>query len=65
MDEAAVEDEKKPFDAEDKQNDNDAQPDPDEPLIMDAGNGRVWLVKVRDTSFGRRACVHVLLTLDS
>ena len=26
--------------------DEDNQPDPDEPLMMDAGNGRVWLVKV-------------------
>ena len=28
-------------------NEDDNQPDPDEPLMMDAGNGRVWLVKVR------------------
>lgn len=47
MDDVAVEDEKKPFDSEEKQHEEDAQPDPDEPLMMDAGNGRVWLVKVR------------------
>ncbi|GJE89928.1 transcription initiation factor IIF subunit beta [Phanerochaete sordida] len=46
MEDAAVEDEKKPFDAENGQHDEDAQPDPDESLMMDAGNGRVWLVKI-------------------
>ena len=40
-----VEDEKKPFDAETAQ-DDDAQPDPDEQLMLDQGNGRMWLVKV-------------------
>jgi hypothetical protein len=45
MDEA-VEDEKKPFDAEAGAED-DSQPDPDEQLMLDQGNGRVWLVKVR------------------
>jgi hypothetical protein len=45
MDEA-VEDEKKPFDAEVGAED-DSQPDPDEQLMLDQGNGRVWLVKVR------------------
>jgi hypothetical protein len=45
MDEFAVEDEKKPFDA-DAHNDEDTQPDPDEELMLDKGNGRVWLVKV-------------------
>jgi len=43
-----VEDEKKTFDAENAQ-DDDAQPDPDEHLMLDQGNGRVWLVKVRTT----------------
>jgi len=43
-----VEDDKKPFDAETAQ-DDDAQPDPDEHLMLDQGNGRVWLVKVRKT----------------
>jgi transcription initiation factor TFIIF subunit beta len=46
--EGIVEDEKKPFDAEAAQ-DDDAQPDPDEHLMLDQGNGRVWLVKVRKT----------------
>ena len=40
-----IEDEKKPFDAETAQ-DDDAQPDPDEQLMLDQGNGRIWLVKV-------------------
>ncbi|KAF8972344.1 transcription initiation factor IIF, beta subunit [Flammula alnicola] len=40
-----VEDEKKPFDAETAQ-DDDAQPDPEEHLMLDQGNGRVWLVKI-------------------
>ncbi|KAF8958334.1 transcription initiation factor IIF, beta subunit-domain-containing protein [Flammula alnicola] len=40
-----MEDEKKPFDAETAQ-DDDAQPDPDEHLIimLGQGNGRVWLI---------------------
>ena len=37
--------EKKPFDAE-VGHDEDSQPDPDEQLMLDQGNGRVWLVKV-------------------
>lgn len=45
MDEFAVEDEKKPFEAE-AHNDEETQPDPDEELMLDKGNGRVWLVKV-------------------
>jgi len=36
--------EKKPFDAEAE---DDLLPDPDEQLMLDQGNGRVWLVKVR------------------
>jgi len=46
MEDAQAEDEKKPFDAENGGQEDDAQPDPDEPLMMDAGNGRVWLVKI-------------------
>ena len=46
MDDVNVEDEKKPFDAEHGAQDDDAQPDPDENLMMESGNGRVWLVKV-------------------
>ena len=49
MDDVAVEDEKKPFDAETGANDEDSQPDPDESLLMESGNGRVWLVKVHHT----------------
>ena len=41
-----VDDEKKSFDAELAQ-DEDSQPDPEEHLMLDQGNGRIWLVKVR------------------
>lgn len=41
----AHDDDKKPFDAETAP-DEDSQPDPDEHLMLDQGNGRVWLVKV-------------------
>ena len=40
-----VDDDKKPFDAELAQ-EEDSLPDPDEQLMLDQGNGRVWLVKV-------------------
>ncbi len=40
-------DEKKPFEAELGGNDEDSQPDPDEHLMLDQGNGRVWMVKVQ------------------
>ncbi|KAF8218713.1 hypothetical protein L208DRAFT_1449125 [Tricholoma matsutake] len=40
-----IDDEKKPFDAENPE-EEDSQPDPDEHLMLDQGNGRVWLVKV-------------------
>jgi hypothetical protein len=43
---APVDDEKKAFDAETAQ-DEDSQPDPEEHLMLDQGNGRIWLVKVR------------------
>lgn len=46
MEDAQADEEKKPFDAEHTTGEDDAQPDPDEPLMMDAGNGRVWLVKI-------------------
>lgn len=42
-----MEDEKKPFDTEGGQ-DDDTQPDPDEHLMLDQGNGRVWLVRVSE-----------------
>ena len=45
MDEVVTE-EKKPFDTELIKDEDDAQPDPDEVLNMDQGNGRVWSVKV-------------------
>ncbi|KAF8340089.1 transcription initiation factor IIF, beta subunit [Amanita rubescens] len=38
--------EKKPFEAELGGNDEDSQPDPDEHLMLDQGNGRVWMVKI-------------------
>jgi hypothetical protein len=41
-------DEKKPFDAELQE--EETQPDPDEQLMLEQGNGRVWLVKVRSES---------------
>ena len=37
--------EKKPFEVE-APTEEDAQPDPDEELMLDKGGGRVWLVKV-------------------
>lgn len=45
MDETSVEDEKKPFEAEGAV-EEETMPDPDEELLLDSGNGRVWLVKV-------------------
>jgi transcription initiation factor TFIIF subunit beta len=45
MDAIVVDDEKKPFDAEGPQ-EEETLPDPDEQLMLDQGNGRVWLVKV-------------------
>lgn len=45
-----LEDEKKPFDAETTAQDDDAQPDPDEHLMLDQGKGMVWIVKVRRNS---------------
>ncbi|KAN0083987.1 Transcription initiation factor IIF, beta subunit domain containing protein [Tylopilus felleus] len=44
MDDLTVEDEKKRFEPE-VPNEEDTQPDPDEELMLDRGNGRVWLVK--------------------
>ncbi|KAG1752674.1 transcription initiation factor IIF, beta subunit-domain-containing protein [Suillus paluster] len=44
MDDLTIDDEKKPFEAE--HNDDETQPDPDEELMLDKGNGRVWLVKI-------------------
>ena len=46
MDDIAVDEEKKPFDALGGQNDEDSQPDPDEHIMLESGHGRVWLVKV-------------------
>ena len=42
----AEEEDKKQFDAVNGTQDAETEPDPDESLIMDSGNGRVWLVKV-------------------
>jgi hypothetical protein len=44
--EDVVEDEKKPFDALGGHNDEDSLPDPDEHIMLESGQGRVWLVKV-------------------
>lgn len=46
MDDLTVEDDKKRFEPE-ASHEDDSQPDPDEELMLDRGNGRVWLVKVR------------------
>jgi len=46
MDDLAVDDEKKPFDALGGQNDEDSLPDPDENIMLESGQGRVWLVKI-------------------
>lgn len=64
MEDVAMEDEKKPFDAEHAGNEDDTQPDPDEELIMQANNGRVWLVKVC-TSLARCALFRSLAVADT
>ncbi|PCH39350.1 hypothetical protein WOLCODRAFT_141199 [Wolfiporia cocos MD-104 SS10] len=46
MDEPMVEDDSKQFDSVNGGQDEDNQPDPDETLMMETGNGRVWLVKI-------------------
>lgn len=45
IEDTTMEDEKKPFDAEGGP-DDDTQPDPEEELMMQSNNGRVWIVKV-------------------
>lgn len=54
-----LDDEKKPFDAE-TANDDDAQPDPDEHLMLDQGSGRVWLVKVLSCSPKLKGHTHLI-----
>ncbi|TFL02107.1 transcription initiation factor IIF, beta subunit-domain-containing protein [Pterulicium gracile] len=41
-------DDEKKFDADNagRNDDDDQMPDPDEPLMLDQGNGRVWMVKI-------------------
>ncbi|KAH9173733.1 transcription initiation factor IIF, beta subunit-domain-containing protein [Lactarius sanguifluus] len=46
MDDLAVDEEKKPFDELGGQNEDDSQPDPDEHIMLESGQGRVWLVKI-------------------
>ncbi|KAI0950676.1 hypothetical protein AcW1_007923 [Taiwanofungus camphoratus] len=46
MEDPIIEEDSKRFDSINTTQDEDTQPDPDEPLMMDAGNGRVWLVKI-------------------
>lgn len=48
MDDLDVADDKKRFEV-DGTHDEETQPDPDEELMLDRGNGRVWMVKVRAT----------------
>ncbi|KIY72452.1 hypothetical protein CYLTODRAFT_417851 [Cylindrobasidium torrendii FP15055 ss-10] len=57
MDAAADEDKKQPFD-EDAPNDDDHQPDPQEHLMLDQGNGRVWLVKIPKALMERWSAVN-------
>jgi transcription initiation factor TFIIF subunit beta len=40
-----LDDERKPFEVE-VVHEDETLPDPDEQLMLDQGNGRVWLVKV-------------------
>ncbi|OCH89685.1 hypothetical protein OBBRIDRAFT_652886 [Obba rivulosa] len=46
MDDSTMEEDTKHFDAVHAANEEDNQPDPDESLMMETGNGRVWLVKI-------------------
>ncbi|TFK49798.1 hypothetical protein OE88DRAFT_1662476 [Heliocybe sulcata] len=46
MDDVVMDDEKKPFDAEQGAQEEETQPDPNETLMVDAAAGRVWLVKI-------------------
>ncbi|KAH9037318.1 transcription initiation factor IIF, beta subunit-domain-containing protein [Lactarius hengduanensis] len=46
MDDPAVDEEKKPFDELGGHNEDDSQPDPDEHIMLESGQGRVWLVKI-------------------
>jgi transcription initiation factor TFIIF subunit beta len=50
MDDLAIDEENKPFDALAGHNDEDSQPDPDEHIMLESGQGRVWLVKVRPSA---------------
>ncbi|KAG6896628.1 hypothetical protein C0992_007034 [Termitomyces sp. T32_za158] len=52
-----ADDDRKPFDAE-VRDDDDAQPDPDEELMLEQGNGRVWLVKVPKNLLARWAAIN-------
>ncbi|KAG6902156.1 hypothetical protein C0995_003630 [Termitomyces sp. Mi166 len=51
-----ADDDRKPFDAE-VRDDDDGQPDPDEELMLEQGNGRVWLVKVPKFLLARWAAI--------
>ena len=52
---AMQEDEKKPLvDAAMAADDSDQQPDPDEHLMLDQGNGAVWSVRVCQSTFARQ-----------
>lgn len=46
MDEPTADEDSKSFDAVHGMNEEDLQPDPEEPLLMEAAEGRVWLVKI-------------------
>jgi transcription initiation factor TFIIF subunit beta len=41
-----VDDEKKPFDVVGGGIDEDSHPDPDEELMLEQGQGKVWIIKV-------------------
>ncbi|KAF9534043.1 transcription initiation factor IIF, beta subunit [Crepidotus variabilis] len=56
--EEVMEEDKKPFEGENAQED-DSQPDPDEHLMLDQGNGKVWLVKIPKFLLERWTAVNV------
>jgi transcription initiation factor TFIIF subunit beta len=59
MNDLSVEDERKPFEVSmEGLQEEETQPDPDEQLMLDQGNGKVWLVKVRSRSFSINSHFH-------
>jgi len=56
MDDLTVEEDKKKFEPE-VPHEEDSQPDPDEELMLDRGNGRVWMVKIPKHLMARWAAI--------